>query len=407
MLVVLIAAGAAVSRASDVTIEPALTVSEEYNDNVYLVPDYDPDIITDYITRIIPSVHAVYFAPLWDWDVAYAYEYRYYARHKIREDAQQRLSLLSRTRIIKDFFFLDIKDEYSTVSLFATKDFYKVSSTATPYLTQQNIFTVNPYLVFRPTQRTDLTTGLEYRKVWYEDPVAVDKSVNALYGDLNNHRTERLTWTASARYEKTDTQVLDFTHSTFLVGPRLEYKDRSLFWCRLGASRFGGYPDDRNTRPMWDVGILHSGPTASIRYETARTWIDDAVRILRREDRYILSASKDVERTSLGASIAYREYGSGGFSDERRYSSAVSFSHYLTERLQGLYSVTVDRYERFPVRSTDTTSIGYLTDVRINYRANETLTYSFQYRYADSYSHDVPIDNYENNRIIAEVKKIF
>jgi uncharacterized protein (PEP-CTERM system associated) len=214
-------------------------------------------------------------------------------------------------------------------------------------------------------------------------------------------------WTASVRYEKTDTTVLDFTHTTFLVGPRLEYKDRSLVWCRLGASRFGDYPPDRNTRPMWDAGILLSGPTASIRYETARTWIDDPLYILRREDRYIVSASKDVERTSLGASLAYREYGSGRFSDERRYTAVVSFSHYLTERMKGLYSVTVDRYERFPVQSADTTSFRFLTDMRIDYRVNETLTYSIQYRYTDSYSHDVYPDNYENNRIVAEVKKIF
>jgi hypothetical protein len=403
ILCVLIAAAAPPTRAADVTIEPALSVSEEYNDNVNLHP-YDER--TDYITRVIPSIHAVYFAPLWDWDVAYAYEYRYYARETTQVDATQRLNLLSRTRIIPDFFLLDIKDEYSTVSLISTKDYSKYAPLADQYLTEQNIFTVNPYLLFRPGTRSELATGYEYRNVWYAEERAIDKSVHAGYFDLAHQLTERLKMTATARHEKTDSTRTDFTHSTFLIGPRFEYRDRSVVWCRLGASKFSGFELDQATRPIWDVGILHSTPTASIRYESGRTWIDDPLLILRREDRYILSASRDVQRTSLGGSLAYREYGNGPYSDERKYSSMVYFSHYLTEKVQALYSVTIDRYERYPVRSSNTTTIAYLTDVRLDYRANETLTYSFDYQYADSYS-DVPLDNYENNRISVAVKKIF
>jgi hypothetical protein len=406
ILSVLVAAGASAAWASDVKIEPAVTVSEEYNDNVLLHPQ---NKVTDYITRIIPSVHMVYFAPLWDWDVAYSYEYRYYARETTREDAAQRLNLLSRTRIIKEFFFLDLKDEYSTVSLFSSQDYTQVGPLASQYLTKQNVFTANPYLVFRPTQRTELTTGYEYRNVWYAEPQAVDKSVHAMYGDLNHMHTERLKTMASARYETTDYAAQNFTHGTFLIGPRFEYQEKSYVWGRIGASRFSGYDADRATRPIWDAGIIHTTPSVTIKYETGRTWIDDAVIIIKREDRYIVSVSRDVrsQRTSLGASLAYREYGTGGYSDERKYTTAVSFSHYLTERVQGSYGVTIDQYQRFPVRSPNTTTIAYLTDVRIDYRVNETLTYSINYRYADSFSHDVYLDNYENNRIIVEVKKIF
>jgi len=404
ILAVLVTTGAAVSRASDVKIEPSITVSEEYNDNVLLQPQGE---ITDYITRIIPGVRAKYNAPLWEWDIDYAYEYRHYARETTREDPIQRLNLLSRTRIIKDFFFIDVKDKYDMVSLITSRDYAQIGPLAFQYLTKQNIFTVNPYLVFRPTERTELTTGYEYRNVWYSDPQAIDKNVHAAYGDLNHLLTERLKMMASVRYERTDSTVLDFTHSTFLIGPRYEYQERSFAWCRIGASRFSDYDPDKATRPIWDAGILYSTPTVSIRYETGRTWIDDALTIIRKEDRYILSASRDVQRTSLGASLAYREYGSGGFSDERRYTTAVSFSHYLTERVQGLYSVTINKYQRYPIKSPDTTSIAYLTDVLINYYANETLTYSINYRYADSYSHDVYLDNYVNNRIIVEVKKTF
>jgi len=162
ILAVLVTTGTAVSRASDVKIEPSITVSEEYNDNVLLQPQGE---ITDYITRINPGVRAEYNAPLWEWDIDYAYEYRHYARETTREDPIQRLNLLSRTRIIKDFFFLDVKDKYDMVSLITSRDYAQIGPLAFQYLTKQNIFTVTPYLVFRPTQRTELTTGYEYRNV--------------------------------------------------------------------------------------------------------------------------------------------------------------------------------------------------------------------------------------------------
>ena len=405
IVVVLIAVGTAVAAwAADVKVEPAILVGEEYNDNVLLHPQ---NRVPDYITRIIPSVRATYFAPLWDWDAAYSYEYRYYAREATYEDPIQRLNFLSRTRIIKDFFFLDIKDQFNTISLFATRDYTVVGPYASQYLTKENIFTVNPYLVFRPTPRTEFTTGYEYRNLWYDDPVAIDKYVHAGYGDLSHLLTERLTLLVSGRYEMTFSNVQDFSHTTFLIGPRVDYKDLSYGWFRIGASKFSGYDADRATRPIWDAGILYSAQSLSIRYETGRRWIDDPVRILRREDRYILGVSREVERTSLGGSIAYREYGSGGYSDEQRYTTIVSFSHYLTERVQGLYSVTNEKYLRYPVLSPNTTTIVYFTDIRLNYRANENLIYSLIYRYTDSYSRDVYIDNYYNNRIIVEVKKIF
>lgn len=212
---------------------------------------------------------------------------------------------------------------------------------------------------------------------------------------------------ATARYEKTDSTVQDFTHGTFLIGPRYDYRDRSYIWCRIGASKFSGFDADRATRPIWDAGIVYSSPSVSIRYETARTWIDDPLTSLRREDRYILSASSGVQRTVLGGSLAFREYGNGPYSDEQRYTSSVFLSHELTERVQARYSVTLDRYERFPVRSFNTTTIAYLTEVRLDYRASETLTYNLVYQYADSYSRDVYIDNFENNRITVGIKKIF
>ena len=405
-----LAAAPSGSPASEFRIEPSVTVSEEYNDNVTLHP---VDTVNVMITRIIPSVHLVYKAPLWDWDITYSYEYRYYYvlddyRETMSADYTQRLNLFSTTRIIEDFFLFDVKDEYSSVSLFSSQNFADLSVTANQ--TEQNTLTLNPYLVFRPTDRMKLIAGYEYRNIWYEDAMAIDKSVHATYGDLSQELTERLEMTASARYETTDSTQRDFTHTTFLVGPRYEYREKSMVWCRVGMSTFGGDAGGEGRMPIWDAGIRHvMANNVLLTYETGRTWIDDPLLILRREDYYIasLNREREIERTKFNLSLAYREYGTAGFSDERKYSTSVSFSHYLTQKLQGLYAFTIDRYERFPVASQDSMTIVYLTDVRFVHHASESLTYSLIYRYADSYARYPFIDNYENNRIIAEITKRF
>jgi hypothetical protein len=390
------------SAASDFQVEPSVTVSEESDDNVYLHP---VDTTSDFITRIIPSIHVRYNTPLWDWDATYAYEFRYYYLQRYREDASQRLNLLSTTRLVKDFFLVDIKDEYSSVSLSPTQDFVQLSLTANQ--TKQNIFTLNPYLIFRPTSRTKLITGYEYRNVWYQDPVAIDKNVYAVYADLTQDMTDRLSMTASGRYESTDSTLRDFRHITYLVGPKYEYRDQSVAWLRAGQSTFRGNAPDLVTRPIWDAGVKHKLSTITLTYETGRTWIDDPINILKREDRYIFGLSREVERTTFGVTAGYRDYGTGKYTDEARYSSTVSFGHFLTEKLQGQYQLSVDRYERYPVASANTFTTVWLTDVRFTYHVNATLTYALEFRHADSYSGEVYLDNYESNRIIAEIAKRF
>jgi uncharacterized protein (PEP-CTERM system associated) len=111
--------------AAEYRIQPALTVSEQYNDNIFLSPT---DPTHDYITRVLPSIHFLYSAPLWDWDVAYAYDYRYFAYKSKIGDSNHILSLTNHTTLVKDFFFIDLKDTYSRVSLTPVQDYTQQSS---------------------------------------------------------------------------------------------------------------------------------------------------------------------------------------------------------------------------------------------------------------------------------------
>jgi uncharacterized protein (PEP-CTERM system associated) len=429
IVALVIAAVPAVSQASEFKLTPSLTVSEEYNDNIFLYPKKQ---VTDYITHIIPGIQVLYLAPFWDWDIKYSYEHRYYYKGSITGDNPRDLDLTGNVRLIKEFLFFDVKDRYNRTSLSPVRDYTQVSPTVNQ--TDQNILTLNPYVVLHPTAHTELKPGYQYRTVWYQDPIAIDKIVYTAYLDIKHDLSERLSLTGTVRREATDTNNVDFTQNLFLIGPRYEYQDASVAWLRVGVSKFTPYAVDQEPRPIWDAGVIHKLPTITLTYETARTWIDDPIFILRREDRYIAGIRKgstvleeavpagqrtagdslttapvlkDVGRTSIGGTFGYREYGTGNYVNERRYTTTAFFSHFLGEKVQGTYALAIDAYYRFPERAGNTTTIVYVTDVRFDYHAQETLTYWTSYQYTDSYSPDIYPDNYYVNRVFVGVTASF
>jgi hypothetical protein len=272
IVALVIAAVPAGSQAAEFKITPFFTVSEEYNDNVKLTPKQQ---VHDYITHLIPGIHVLYLAPFWDWDIKYSYEHRYYYRGTVTGDNPRDLNLTGNVRLIKEFLFFDVKDVYNRTSLSPVRDYTKQSGNANQ--TDQNILTLNPYMVLRPTMRVEIKPGYQYRNVWYRDPVSIDKIVYTAYLDIKQELSQRLNMTATIRREATDTRNTDFTQNFFLIGPRYEYQEKSVAWLRLGVSKFTPNAVDQEPRPIWDAGITHKLPTITLTYESGRTWIDDPI----------------------------------------------------------------------------------------------------------------------------------
>ena len=404
-LVAVLAMVIALSSAAEcgVTVfEPSISIGEEYDDNVYLAPD---NKTADYITHVIPSIHAAYSAPLWDWSLFYAYDYRYYAKDSYKDDHPQRLDLLSTTRMVKDLLFLDVRDNYGRTSLSAVQNFTQQSLVKN--LTDYNIFDVNPYTVLQLTSSLTLTAGYHYLNVWYKDPSAINQIVHSVYGDLARSVAARTSLTAQVRYDGTVTSVSNQYRTTFLVGARYEYQEGSLLWGSIGAIKTSSSGSTTGTQPAWEAGIIHTRPTLTLSIETGRTYIQDPLLIDRREDRYIAALRIGKERTNGGISIGLRNYGEERYLDSRRYSTAVDFSHFLTERTQARYALFIDRYEQYPTYAPNTTTVVYITDVRLDYHASESTVVSLNYVYTDSYSPDIFINCYKVNRVLIEAKKSF
>src|SRR5574337_1783207 len=79
---------------AEFSVQPSLTLSEEYNDNIFLSPK---EPVHDYISRLVPSIHAVYDAPAWQWNLAYAFDYRYYRYESKRHDSTHDLLFANRS----------------------------------------------------------------------------------------------------------------------------------------------------------------------------------------------------------------------------------------------------------------------------------------------------------------------
>ena len=395
-------AAASIVEGAEITVNPALSLGVEYNDNIFLDTDA---AIHDYIGHVTPALYAKYAAPIWEWTVSYAYDYQHYLRNAYADDHVQRLSLTSTIRIVQDRIFLDVRDRSDRVSVSSVRDYAQDSHVTN--VTDFNVFEINPYAVLLLTSRTTLTTGYEYRNVWYDDPQALDRTENTAYGDISRTLTETARLDASILSSRIDMSLQRVTRTTGLIGPRYEYREKSFFWGRIGLT-MSDYEDGQRDRNLtWDAGIIHHLVTTTLSGETGRRWIDDAYLGERREDRYIVSLETERERTSAGISIALREYGSDLYTDERRYSTTADFSHYLTERLQGTYALMIDRYEQYPADGPDKMTIVYRTDVRFAHHISENVTLSLSYRYTDSYSQDTRPDNYEVNRVLVEIKKSF
>jgi hypothetical protein len=411
--VLALGAGALRSEASDLRLEPALTLGEEYNDNIFL----DPGNVTDYIARVIPSLRAVYQSKLWDWDVAYAYEYRYYAHKTYDSYSTNRLNLTNTTRLIEEFLFLKVKDVYTPVSLSLARDYTQESLNVNQ--SDQNVLTVNPYLVFHPTQRTTLNTGYQYRDVWYKDPRASDKQEQSGYAELQHEISSRVMMTGTARYLYTSasntryTQDLRYTQGIVQAGPKVEYQDRSLAWGTAGISRIERGAGTA-TRLIWDMGVTHQAPVTSFTVQTARNWVDDPIYITRREDRYEASVTRTVDPTTLGFSTGFYIYESANQYQSRRSSVSVSAGQSFTQRLRGnasfMYDVYVNQYALSPSytqTATRTTSDRYMTNLQVSYLAAERTTLSFGYQYTNSWSPDGTTYGYRCNRVTADVKMTF
>jgi len=381
----------------------SLTLSEEYNDNVFLE---EKDRVSDYISRALPSIGIAYRSPLWDWNVSYAYDYRYYARRSVENDESHIVEGQTLMELLKDRFYVDARDDYRRVSLDATRDFTQES----PFLNQsdRNAAKINPYIVFGRGSRMQLRAGYIYANTWYEDEAAIDTEDNTAHADVQYEMRPGLFIETGYRYTDERSDALDFRKQDAYVGVRHVYGEGSNVHLRVGHSEVEFEDGRRNSPEFWSAGVTHRFPGFTVNVESSREYSEnpsgDPLEIT--GHRISFDAPAELERVGGNMSFHFSDIrnSSNGEPESKQYGFEGFMEYQLSPRISGRLEFSANAYEE---ESPDAYTMRYLAGLRMSKALSRSLSVSLEDHYAYVYSPDLAANNYKNNRVMVEVRKDF
>lgn len=398
---VIIFAITSITESAEFRIQPSITISEEYNDNVFLKKENTKD---EYITRAQPSIMLEFKDLRWELDIDYGLDYRYFAKEIQGDETSHNLVADGRFEILRELFFLNINDTYRKVSLDITRDFARESL----FVNQSdwNRFTLNPYFILRPASLITITTGYQYVNIWYEEDIGIDRTDNIVYIESAFELSSKMTIDAGYKYTQEDSDAIDYDKHDASLGSSYEYAEDSFLFFTVGNSWLDLKGVDSSSRIFWNAGITHTFPLVTCTLESGSDYIEDPQRTLRIEDRYIASISKTLERTSFLLSIYLREYRDFKTEDleTRRYGTEGNLSYEITPRLTGNLDFIIEKLER---EIEDTYTRRYIPRLGVDYKLLEDLILTFQYQYIDSDSPKIEENTYKNNRFTLAMRKSF
>jgi hypothetical protein len=397
---------AAPSFGADYLIKPKITVGEEYTDNVF----DDRSNKADFITRIQPGILLKYSAPLWDWNLDYAYDYRYYARRTRKQDTTQDINASGLVKIVDEKLFLEVSDVYKRVSLDLARDTTNESLSAQQ--TDQNVGIVSPYLVLHPTSQLTTKTGYRYINTWYKEPNAVSKQDHVGFLNASYELSPKFSLTGDYSFTREIPVVnSSFNRQEAYLGPRYEYADKSFCFAKGGVI----YTDyDNGTtvlNPAWSAGLTHTFETAVLVLSAGKQYSDDPLGASILQSSYSAMFTQSLKRGSLILLGSYTELRTENSSpvtinrqDNNTYSGGFTGLYEASEALQGTLGLTYQKYHDL-IRSGSTDR--YFVDCGLKYNFGKDLTAGLSYKYSDYSSAEIAIDNRRINRVILEVKKVF
>lgn len=394
--------GAAQVSGADISIKPSLAISEEYTDNVFAS---NVNKRSDYITRAQPGVSLKYMAPFWDWDLGYAYDRRFYARGSRHDDTTHNINGRGLIKIADEVLFLELSDVYRRVSLNVTRDTTVESLFANQ--SDENVGTVSPYLVLRPTSRLTLKTGYRYINTWYEEANAISRQDHLGFITSSYELSSRSILTGDYTFTREiSTKNSSFYRHEAYIGPRYEYAENSFIHARGGfiATDYDHGPNVLN--PSWNAGITHTYGTVTVNVFAGKRYSDDPLGTSTLETSYSASLTKNLPRGSLTLQGSYTEFSDAvaDHLENKRNSGGFAGAFELVQDLRATLGLTYEKYRDLLLNGT---TDRYFVNCGLNYHFGKELTAAFSYMFTDYSSAEIAADNKEVNRVMLEVRKVF
>ena len=379
-------------------LNPSLSLSEEYTDNVF---ETETAKRTDFITRIMPGLAFATRAPFWDWDVAYNFDYRYYAKNSRTDDTTHNLLGSGQIRLIENFFLIDLNDTYSRVSLNIGRD--KTQESLFLNQSDSNNFSVSPFILLHPGSKITTKTGYRYINVWFKDPTGIDRRDHVGFMDATYALTPQLGLTANYVYTH-ENSVNSYDRHEPSAGFKYEYRDKSFFSGQGGYTWFRSLNGVATNNPFWNVELTHGFSLFSVTLATGIHYPVDPQSGVTRETDYSFALNKALQRGNVGINAAYAHFSGETVDIKNRLSGGFSAQYNLTTNLHGSLAFSVERYDHAASQSTTTR---YYVNPNLTYLLPKDISLALNYTFVDSSSPSLQLDNFRVNRVMLEVKKSF
>ncbi|MCX7793584.1 MAG: TIGR03016 family PEP-CTERM system-associated outer membrane protein [Thermodesulfovibrionales bacterium] len=386
------------AEAADLKIKTSLSLSEEYNDNLYLSAS---DKTHEYISYIEPSFNIIYRTIRLDMSLDYTFRWIYYSRLK-DDDTSHLLNASTKIDIVKNFLYLDLSDEFSKTIIDPRRPSTETNITVNK--TDRNIFSASPYLKINLTDTLVMNPGYRYYNIWFRDPEGIDRVMHEFF----NRFEKKLSLRAAAGIEsifimhrpergedsELITNSLYYSHQfsqksnmTMSVGYRYinfgDRTDKKFILYRLSFSRALDKGDvtfnvRRDTLPSAQLGIYDvRSEEISIRYGTGIIY---NLNLIHEKSKYLETDRVDESYAiSPGITLNYNPW------FQHRISAG-----YRNERLRP----EKEERERYMISTA--------LDYSISEKDNLILSYGYT-----SYNSSIDRDEYEENIITIKYRHIF
>jgi uncharacterized protein (PEP-CTERM system associated) len=158
--------------------------------------------------------------------------------------------------------------------------------------------------------------------------------------------------------------------------------------------------------PSWSAGLTHTFDTVIAQVSTGTRYSDDPLGVSMMETSYSASLTGNLQRGTLTLKGSYTEF-SDAIADtlkNKRYSGGVAGTLDLTRELRGSLGFTYENYRELLLGGM---TERYFVNCGLNYSFGKELTAGVSYKYIEYSSARIAADNWQVNRLLLEVKKVF
>lgn len=398
--------GAVPAVAAVYSLKPSITVQEEYTDNAFGTRG---DRKEEFVTRALPRLAIQYKASLWDWDLDYTFDYRYYARNSRDDELTHTLNARGNLRVIDNFLFVDVLDTYGRVSLDVNRD--RTAESLFVDQADQNILIVAPYVTFRPSTNLLVISGYHYRNELYIDSPGIDKEEHGAFITAFGDITSKTQVNSDFHYTYTTTgQGPDYDRFTPSLGFRWQYADQSFITLQGGYS-WVLYADGTSFgSPYWNGSITHTFDTMTGSLNALIKYNSDPLRSSTEQRIYSGTLDKTLRNGTISLFTSYSELRDiqADLLLSTRYGVGGNIKRMLTERTGGHLEFNAEKLEYEDITSDMTPPYRFHVAAGVSYAMANELTVSLDYAYVTyRESVDSAADNIEINRAILGLTKAF